>query len=75
MENRNLMSVSELSLYLNVKVKTLYGWIGQKEIPYLKIGRLVRFEKTEIDRWLEEKKVSPFDLDNFVAGRYVNTEK
>jgi excisionase family DNA binding protein len=54
------LSVQELSSYLNVKVKTIYSWISLKEIPHLKLGRLVRFDKEEIDRWIKQKKV---DID------------
>ncbi|MBI1823702.1 MAG: helix-turn-helix domain-containing protein [Nitrospirae bacterium] len=57
------LNIQELSSHLNVKAKTIYGWISQREIPHFKLGRLVRFEKDEIDRWLEQKKVDPIDLE------------
>ena len=57
------LNVQELASHINVKVKTIYSWISLKEIPYFKLGRLVRFEKDEIDRWLEQKKVDPINLD------------
>jgi excisionase family DNA binding protein len=52
-----LMTIDELSAYLNVKPKTLYDWTYKKQIPYLKLGRLVRFDQEEIDKWMKEKHV------------------
>ncbi|MHB8482025.1 MAG: helix-turn-helix domain-containing protein [Nitrospiria bacterium] len=57
------LRVQELPSHLNVKVKTIYSWISLKEIPHLKLGRLVRFDKDEIDRWIEERKVDPIKPD------------
>lgn len=50
------LKIQELSSHLNVKVKTIYSWISLKEISHLKLGRLVRFDKNEIDQWLAQKK-------------------
>ena len=57
------LNIQELSSHINVKVKTIYSWISLKEIPHFKLGRLVRFEKDEIDRWIEQKKVEQIDLE------------
>jgi len=45
--------IRELSEYLNVKRSTLYAWVEQRKIPFLKIHGLIRFQSEEIDRWLE----------------------
>lgn len=46
--------IEGLSKYLNVKVKTLYSMVPG--IPHYRIGKLIRFKKTEIDAWLESKR-------------------
>jgi excisionase family DNA binding protein len=46
--------IEDLSHYLNVKVKTIYSMAP--DIPHYRIGKLIRFKKTEIDSWLESKK-------------------
>jgi len=33
---------------------TVYGWIGQRSIPYHKKGKKLMFLKSEIDSWLKE---------------------
>lgn len=49
----SLLSVPELSVYLNIKPKTLYAKAEAGEIPHYRIGRIIRFRLDEIDAWLE----------------------
>ncbi len=51
---RRYLSVKEVSQYLGFSVNTLYGWTSQRRIPFLKIGGRVRFDKAELDRWMQE---------------------
>jgi len=52
-----LLGIDELAQFLGVSKGTLYVWVCHKEIPYLKVGRLVKFDSSEIDRWLNKRKV------------------
>jgi len=52
MEKR-LLSTKELSEYLGVKEHTLYIWVSQRRIPFVKCGRLTKFDLRAIDRWIE----------------------
>jgi len=70
----------ELCNYLPDKParQTVYGWIGQKLIPYHKKGKKLQFLKSEIDAWLlGDKRQSVAELQaeaaEFVAkkGRIV----
>jgi len=38
--------------YLGIAVNTLNHWICDRKIPYVKIGSLVRFRKTDLDRFI-----------------------
>jgi len=51
-----LMGVTELSQYLKVNPQTIYNWVSKKEIPYIKIGDLVRFKKSIINEWIKSKE-------------------
>lgn len=51
MEDRWL-SVDEIAAYLGVKRDTIYKWIGEKNMPAHKIGRLWKFKKDETDEWV-----------------------
>jgi len=66
MEKR-LFNIDELAVYIAVPRGTIYNWISQKKLPYIKIGRGVRFDKEDIDRFIDGKKIclnSSLDLEN-----------
>jgi excisionase family DNA binding protein len=54
-----VFDVKQLSEYLNVPDTWVYRQTCDHNIPYYKLGRYLRFKKSEIDKWLEEKKVIP----------------
>ncbi|MFA6635709.1 MAG: helix-turn-helix domain-containing protein [Candidatus Omnitrophota bacterium] len=55
MEKR--LNIHELAEILGVSVNTIYSWISQRKIPYIKVGRLVRFDRNKINEWLETHSV------------------
>lgn len=48
-----LMSLDELADYLGLRKQTLYNWLHQKKISGIKIGKVWRFERKEIEQWLK----------------------
>jgi excisionase family DNA binding protein len=52
-----LFKVQQIAEYLQVKPSTIYRWTHQEMIPHLKLGNLVRFRMSQLDRWLEKKAV------------------
>ncbi len=58
---RQILSVAELAEYLRVSRHTVYQWINDSKLPfgYYKLCRSVRFDKCEVDRWLETKRIPP----------------
>jgi excisionase family DNA binding protein len=47
-----LLTVKELSVWLNIGPSTLYLWAAQGKIPCRKIHGLIRFEREAITVWL-----------------------
>jgi len=39
--------------YLGVKRDTVYKWVNEKNMPAHKIGRLWKFKKEHVDKWVE----------------------
>ena len=56
------MTVQELSQYLHLSTMMVYKLAQVGQIPAIKIGRVWRFEKETVDRWLKSKSVPKKDL-------------
>ena len=76
-----LLTVKELSAQLHIKASTRYVWAAQGKIPCRKIHGLVRFDPTEIDRWLSsfsspqsrlpqigKRRADHTDIDTLIAS-------
>jgi len=58
---KRFIGVKELSEYLGLKVTTIYVWISLRKIPYIKLGRLVKFDLEEINEWMLKKHIKTID--------------
>ena len=56
MEKRYL-GIKELAEYLGISIGTVYSWVCYKKIPYIKMGRLVKFDLRKIEQWAQEKAI------------------
>jgi PTS system nitrogen regulatory IIA component len=56
MTDEQLMSVKDLADYLQVDMSTLYLWSQRGQIPAMKVGRMWRYRRSEIDTWLNERR-------------------
>jgi excisionase family DNA binding protein len=54
-----LLTIKDLSSWLNIKPSTLYLWAAQGKIPCQKIHGLIRFDPEQIHRWLESFQDKP----------------
>jgi len=54
----SFMTVEQASTYLNVAKPTIYGYVCNRTIPYIKKGKKLYFEKNELDSWLLEGRKS-----------------
>ena len=55
-DEEEILTLQELSGYLKIAEKTLYGYAQKGTIPGIKIGSAWRFRKADIDAWLEERR-------------------
>jgi excisionase family DNA binding protein len=55
MEPRAL-TVREVALYLSVAEKTIYRLAQKGDLPGFRVAGAWRFQQTDLDRWIEEKK-------------------
>ena len=54
---KRLLTINEASEYLGISANTLYSWVSQKKIDYVKIGRLTKFDLKVIDKFIENNSV------------------
>lgn len=48
-----LMTIEELSQFINMVVLSIYGLVHQRKIPFIKRGKRLIFEKQKIIEWLQ----------------------
>jgi excisionase family DNA binding protein len=55
-----LLGYAEASQLLGIKLGTLYSMVHERRIPFYRLsGRMVRFRRADLERWLAERAVEP----------------
>ena len=54
-DTETLFSIKEMANMLRVSEKTIYQWVACRKIPFLKIGKLVRFSPTKVMSFFEKR--------------------
>jgi len=50
------LTVDELCRYIKIAKPTVYKLLGKGRVPAAKVGRIWRFNKDSIDKWMAEKE-------------------
>jgi excisionase family DNA binding protein len=64
-----MLTAKDLEDLLKIDVKTIYGYVQQGLIPYVRIQSNVRFRRTEILDWIEEKSYRPRSMSRGAQER------
>jgi excisionase family DNA binding protein len=51
-----LITVQEAAKFLAVSTSTLYGWVYLRRIPFVKVGRALRFELAELQKFIQSNR-------------------
>ena len=54
-----LVPIKEAAVYTGLSPHTIYTMVSQRRIPFVKIGRLVKFDLELLDRWIKQQTVMP----------------
>lgn len=54
---RRLLNIQEVADYTGLSPHTLYTMVSHRRIPFVKIGRLTKFDLRELDRWITSQSV------------------
>jgi len=58
---RRLLNVREAALYLGLEVDTVYKKSRLREVPYVKVGRALRFDVKALERYIEQHTLETID--------------
>lgn len=61
---KEFITIDELSEYLRIKKSTLYSMVESGELVHYRIGRLIRFKRSDVDRWMERNKYECVSVDS-----------
>jgi len=56
---RRLIDINGVADYTGLSVHTVYTMVSQRRIPYVKVGRLVKFDLNMLDGWIKQHTVMP----------------
>jgi excisionase family DNA binding protein len=67
-----LLKVKDLAAWLNIPQSTVYLWAAQAKIPCRKIHGLIRFERAEVQHWLDSFATKPSNPVSHIPDRNPN---
>jgi excisionase family DNA binding protein len=53
-----LLTIDQLAEQLDVSVRHVRRLIAERRVPYLKVGKFVRFDPAGIAEWLDRNRVA-----------------
>ncbi|BDZ37634.1 helix-turn-helix domain-containing protein [Microbacterium suwonense] len=57
------LSADEIASHLGVSKDTVYAWISTQNMPAHKVGRLWKFQVSEVDEWVRQGGASTKEND------------
>lgn len=60
------MTAKQIADYLQINEMTLYKWVRLGGIPVIRMGRVLRFKKDIIDKWLEVESGWDQEFENLL---------
>ena len=52
----SLLDIDDLASYLKLRKQTIYNWLHQGKITGIKVGGVWRFDRREIENWLNSRR-------------------
>jgi len=58
------LRVPQAASYLGLAPKTLYRYAEERRIPFNRIGRSLLFDREELDKWMQARRITPLSVWN-----------
>ena len=62
-DKRRYVDIKGLIEHTDFKESAIRYWIGLKKIPFIKVGKLIRFDLQKIDQWIDKGAVKEKEVD------------
>jgi excisionase family DNA binding protein len=59
--SRTLLDVDQAAEHLTVTPRFVRTLVAERRVPFLKVGKFVRFDVDDLDAWLDRCKVEAVD--------------
>ncbi|APG59016.1 helix-turn-helix transcriptional regulator [Christiangramia salexigens] len=66
-----LMTIEEVAQYIHYQKTSIYGLVQKRKIPFIKGSGKLHFRKSEIDNWLDQRKVKTKSEIEKMADEYI----
>ena len=53
MESDRWLSVAQIAAHIGVSTDVVYKWIKEKRLPAHRVGKLWKFQSSEVDKWIK----------------------
>mgnify|MGYP001220046296 CR=1 FL=1 len=53
--DNQLWAYTRLADFLDVPIATIKDWVYKRQIPFVKVGRHIRFVPSDVQKWLSER--------------------
>lgn len=53
-ENKELLTAKQTAEFLGLSEITIYKMTYKRQIPFVKLGRTKRFDKAELNKWINK---------------------
>jgi excisionase family DNA binding protein len=58
------LSTQEAARRLGITTRTLYRFVDQGELPAYRMGRVIRLQASDVDRFIEGSRIQPGTLEH-----------
>jgi len=57
-----LLDVATAATRLGVTVRFVRRLVAERRIPYVKVGKFIRFDPAEVEQWIDDHRVGQLSL-------------
>jgi len=61
---KRFLNKQELAIFLGISKFTIDAWVSQRRVPFVKMGKRVLFDIEDIEKWINQNKVAPINIEH-----------